>query len=130
MNSTPFESTHGERTISEIASELQGLLRRNDTVAYVVGVKQARTVKNWIEGQTSPADPLMRRRLEVAEKLALTVQDPTLPHLSGAWLIAINPRLEEESPAELIQSLQGTEGDAAIIDRLQAAADLFLVNAL
>jgi len=123
------EQPRTHRPVSEIAGSLRDLLRDYGDVAYVVGVKQARTVKNWAEERSIPADPLMRTRLEVAEVLAATVHDAARPWVSAAWLISCNPRLEESSTAELIQSLAGRPEDMEAIEEMSYAAQQFAATA-
>jgi hypothetical protein len=115
----------GNRKVGEVATSLISLLRRYDTVAYVVGVKQGRTVKNWAEKGVVPSDPVMQTRLKVAEALAKTVNDEQRPWVSGSWLIACNPHLGESSPSEMIQSLAGTSDDHQVTEKLYQAAELF-----
>ena len=113
------------REVSEVASSLINLLRSNETAAYVLGLKQGRTLTNWAEKGVMPSDPVMVTRLKVAESLALTVKEEVRPWVSGAWLISNNPHLGEHSPSELIQSLSGTAEDSQLSDSLHHAAEHF-----
>jgi hypothetical protein len=113
------------RRVGEVALALKQLLQEYDTVAYVLGIKQARTVRNWAEKGTQPSNPLIESQLRVTEDLALTVKDKDRPWVSSAWLISGNPRLGEESPATIIRSLTGDGEDERLINRLQAAAAHF-----
>ncbi len=123
--SIPREKNNQSRQPGEIAATLVTLLRSYDHVAYVVGVKQTRTVRNWVENNIEPANPRMKARLEVAEVLASTVQEQERPWVSAAWLIANNPYLDEEVPSDLIQSLTGDASDRETVERLQFAATQF-----
>jgi hypothetical protein len=116
------------RQVNEVAHSLKTLLRDYGTVAYTLGVKQGRTVRNWVENDAHPANPLMQRRLETAEALAITVRDEQRPWVSGAWLISANPYLAEQSPAELIQSLTGEQEDKDVLERLDFAAKQFAAS--
>ena len=93
-----IEQTAGKRSVSEITNSLIELLQGHQAVAYVVGVKQSRTVKGWAESNTFPSDPVMLSRLEAADDLAHVVCDSDRPWVSQAWLISCNPRLEEDAP--------------------------------
>jgi len=123
------EQARTERSVSEVAKSLSQLLGSNQAVAYVVGIKQARTVAGWVEGATKPADPLMETRLEVAEQLARIVQDPERPWVSKAWLISCNPHIGEDAPMDVIQQFDGSiEAEKAVV-RLQFAAESFAADA-
>ena len=116
------------RQLHDVALAVKELLQRYDTVAYVLGVKQSRTVKSWAQGSTVPSDPQPEMRLLTTEKLATTVRDNQRPWVSASWMIANNPLLLEDSPAELIQSLTGTEADVEILSRLNDAAEYFAAH--
>lgn len=125
MKDTLSHTPEVSRQVGEVAASVAGLLHRYDTVAYVLGIRQGRTIRGWAERGTVPADPRTEMRLRVTEQLALTVKDEVRPWVSGAWLISANPHLGEQSPAELIRSLEGATEDEQTIGRLQAAADHF-----
>jgi len=123
------ETTHQPRTIEAVTQSLKKLLCSYGDVAYVVGVTQDRTVKNWAEKGIIPSDPVMTSRLQVVEKLASTVQDERRPWVSAAWLIGPNPLLSEDAPRELLQSLQGSPDDEVTVQKLQFAAEQFAARA-
>ena len=123
-----IEQTAGKRSVSEITTSLVELLQGHQAVAYVVCIKQDRTVKGWAENKTLPADPVMLRRLEAADNLARIVCDSDRPWVSRAWLIGCNPHLGEDAPMDHLQALKGTYEDVPTIVRLHAAADQFATS--
>jgi hypothetical protein len=126
MSTSPNQAPTVEtRPLSEVAGNLKVLLRRYDDIAYVVGVKQARTVRNWAEHGVTPSEPRMRQRLEVAEMLASIVAPRGLPHVPAAWLIFHNPYVDEQPPCELIRSLDGSDTDMETVEKLVFAAESF-----
>ncbi len=114
------------RDLSTVAVNVITLLQHPDTVAYIIGLKQGRTIKSWVRNEVVPHDPLMERRLLLTESLASKVADSVRPWVSGAWLIANNPHLQEYAPSDLIQSLSGTEADRELFEQLHHAADKFI----
>jgi hypothetical protein len=126
--STIYTETEDNRRLGEVATSLTRLLHQYGNVAYVLGLRQGRTVKNWAENGTTPVDPLMDTRLRVAEQLALTVREEERPGVSTAWLISCNPHLGDNSPAEMIRSLSGQAEDEQAIGKLQFAAADFAAN--
>lgn len=126
-----IESLHQEindtRQIQEVAASVSSLLRSYDTVAYVLGLKQGRTIKSWVEEGTIPSNPTMESRLRLTEKLALAVKDEQRPWVSGAWLISCNPRLDEIQPMTVIQSIGTDEYSESLLSRTESAAYSFAV---
>ncbi|MFA5004467.1 MAG: hypothetical protein WC498_04305 [Candidatus Saccharimonadales bacterium] len=113
------------RPIGEVVTALGALLQSDDTVAYVVGLPSLETV----EASVAAEDPIIAKRLRVAEKLALAVYDESRPWVSRSWLVACNPLLEEYSPVDLIGTIEASETDTPVLRSLHDAADSFAASA-
>lgn len=114
------------RPVHEVVTSLISYVHKYETIAHVLGLNNGRIIKEWVRNATQHVDPITEAKLLVAESLAAAVYDEQRPHLSGAWLISNNPFLEDYAPGELIQSLDGTESDAATMKRLNHASENWL----
>lgn len=102
---------HSVRTsIREIATELQDLLSRRVT-AYIVGVKDAKTINRWANGEISVIrDNDVERRLRTTYEISTMLGAADGPSTVKAWFVSLNPYLDDRSPAEAIRG--GHERDA------------------
>jgi hypothetical protein len=96
--------------IADIAAFLQETLGQK-LVAFMANVKDAKTVGQWIKGEQSPRED-SEKRLRTAFQIFHLLQDEESPHTVRAWMIGMNPQLDEESPAEAIR--EGRLKDALI----------------
>ena len=107
-------------SIRGIASDLQDLLSRR-LVAYIVGVKDAKTVNRWASGEiTEIRDSDVERRLRTAWEISTMLLAEDGPSTVKAWFVSLNPYLDDLAPAEAIR--EGRERDAL------NAARAFLAN--
>ncbi len=88
--------------MSDIAEFLQALLGRR-LVAYVTGVKDAKTVSRWAKGEVGEARWESERRLRAAYEIAQLLVRFDSSRVVKAWFIGLNPQLDDESPAEAIR---------------------------
>lgn len=106
--------------LTTIASVLQEVLSRRVT-AYIVGVKDAKTVSRWASGEiTEIRNPDVEQRLRTAYAITQLVLSVTSPRVVKAWFIGMNPELEDISPAEAIREGHGREA--------MLAARVFVTN--
>jgi predicted exporter len=99
------EQAHREAvgaSVSDIADFLQDLLGRR-LVAYVAGVKDAKTVSRWAKGEVGEARWESERRLRAAYEIAQLLVRFDSSRVVKAWFIGLNPQLDDESPAEAIR---------------------------
>ena len=68
--------------------------------AYVAGVDDVKTIESWIAGEPSPKDSERRLRLTYQIVMTLTIADT--PAVAQAWLIGINPELDDRVPLRLL----------------------------
>lgn len=99
--------------ISEVAHLLQEVLSRRLT-AYIVGVKEGKTVSRWASGEvTEIRDHETERRLRTAYQIALLLLTSDSPQTVRAWFIGLNPQLGDSSPADAIRDGQLKDALAA-----------------
>ena len=81
--------------------------------AYVTGVDDVRTIESWIAGEPSPKDAERRLRLTYQIVMTLTIADT--PAVAQAWLLGINPELDDRVPLRLLRegNLDQVSGDIA-----------------
>ncbi len=91
-----------ETSVPDIASTLQDVLSRR-LVAYVVGVKDAKTVSRWAGGEVSTVRHESEKRLRVAFEIAQLLLQFDSPQVVKAWFIGLNPQLGDVSPADTIR---------------------------
>jgi predicted exporter len=91
-----------EASLSDVADFLQDLLGRR-LVAYVAGVKDAKTVSRWAKGEVGEARWESERRLRAAYEIAQLLVRFDSSRVVRAWFIGLNPQLDDESPAEAIR---------------------------
>lgn len=90
--------------IAAISGELQNLLSRRVT-AYIVGVKDAKTVTRWANGEvTEIRQPDVERRLRATYAISRMLLGTDGPQTVKAWFVSMNPYLDDDSPAEAIRS--------------------------
>jgi hypothetical protein len=87
-------------TISDIAAFLQEMLGRS-LIAYMTE-SDVKTVTRWAKGENTPR-PETEKRLRLIYTIVQLLQTADSPHVVRAWLIGMNPQLEDEAPATAIQ---------------------------
>ncbi len=91
-----------ETSIPDIASALQDVLSRR-LVAYVAGVKDAKTVSRWASGEVNAVRHESEQRLRVAFEIAQLLLRFDSSRVVKAWFIGLNPQLGDVSPADTIR---------------------------
>lgn len=98
-----FEEVHArsvQMTIADIAGFLRETLGPRVTVL-LAGASDPSTVAHWAAGDRVPR-PDAERRLRAAFQVFHLVQSVESPHVGRAWLIGMNPQLDDQSPAEAL----------------------------
>ncbi len=95
-------ATATRTTAPELVQQLRELLGSR-LVAYLGGVKQTRTVRDWAEGtrQIQSGDDELRLRTALQAALMLASRDE--PGVIQAWFQGLNPQLEDRSPAAVLR---------------------------
>lgn len=93
------QSVHA--SAAEVAGYLQELLSRR-LVAYIAGVKDAKTVTRWASGEVENVRDENEKRLRTAYEIAKLLVRFDSPRVVKAWFIGLNPQLGDVSPAEAI----------------------------
>lgn len=87
----------------EVARELSHVLSRS-IVALLAGVRETKLVSKWERADVTPTHDR-----QMALKTALHVVRILQPRYAGksivTWLCGINPRLENDSPAEILSKM-------------------------
>ena len=75
-------------------------------VAYLAGVGETRAVHAWADGTRHVRSPDVMDRLRLVHQLVGLIMTRDTDHVAQAWLMGLNPKLEDRSPARLLR-----EGD-------------------
>jgi hypothetical protein len=102
----PDLTAHREATaiaFPDLVGELTGIVGKKLT-AYISGVKDVRALDRWIEG----AEPYrnVEERLRFAYRVVRTLNNHDQAPVVQAWLIGLNPELNDRAPIRLLR-----EGD-------------------
>lgn len=109
-----------DASVSELAGFLQSLLSRRVT-AYIAGVRDAKTVTRWANGEVRDIrDHEMEQRLRAAYTIAHMLLDFDDERTVKSWFVSLNPYLDNVAPAEAIREGNGKEA--------MSAAKLFVTN--
>lgn len=96
--------------IGSIARDLQHLLTRRIT-AYIVGVRDAKTITRWAKGDvTRVRSDDVERRLRVTYEISRMLLDHDNAEIVKAWFVSMNPELADRTPAQVIR--EGHEKEA------------------
>jgi lysophospholipase L1-like esterase len=96
--------------INDIAQFLQETLGQK-LVAFIAGTADVKAVGRWAKGERTPRIEA-EKRLRVAFQIFHLLQEEESPHTVRAWLVGVNPQLDNESPAEAIR--EGRLKDAVV----------------
>jgi len=88
-------------TTADIARFLQEVLGPKLT-AHLAGISNHRTVATWATGANKPR-PDAEARLRLAYQIVHLIQADESLHVVRAWLIGLNPQLDDEAPATAIR---------------------------
>jgi hypothetical protein len=109
-------------TFPEAVSALRELLGPQ-LVAYLGSVRETRAVHQWAEGAREPS-AAVQQRLRVALQVAAMLAEKESPRIAQAWMQALNPQLDDRSPARLLREGEVDEVGPAVI----GAARAFLIG--
>jgi hypothetical protein len=87
--------------LAEMTNELRRLLTSR-LVAYIAGVKDARTVNRWANGTIGDVRVESEKRLRAAYEIMALVLRFEGPGTRRAWFIGMDPFLGDMSPADAI----------------------------
>jgi hypothetical protein len=90
-----------QASVAEVVGYLRELLSRR-LVAYIAGVKDAKTVTRWASGEIENVRDENEKRLRTAYEIAQLLVRFDSPRVVKAWFIGLNPQLGDTSPAEAI----------------------------
>jgi len=110
-----IEQAHQQATrapVPDVAAYLQDLLSRR-LVAYVAGVKDAKTVSRWANGEVKAMRQESEERLRTAYEIAQLLIQFDSPRVIKAWFIGLNPQLGDDSPATTIREGRLKDAKAA-----------------
>ncbi|MFD7628047.1 XRE family transcriptional regulator [Streptomyces sp. NPDC059851] len=86
--------------ISDIARFLQDNLGQRLT-ARIANISDPKQVGKWASGDTMPR-PESEQRLRAALQVFQLIQDAESLYTARAWMIGMNPQLDDEAPAQCI----------------------------
>ena len=69
--------------------------------AYVASVDDVKAIESWIAGEPLPRDAERRLRLTYQIVMTLTITDA--PAVAQAWLMGVNPELDDRVPFRLLR---------------------------
>jgi hypothetical protein len=87
---------------TEVVGRLSDILGAR-LVAYLAGVKDARTVKEWASGSRPIKSPRVLPRLRHALRIALFLSEHEGPDTIQAWFQGLNPQLDDRVPLEVLR---------------------------
>lgn len=90
-------------TFPALIESLVAIIGRKLT-AYIADVKDARAVDRWMQNATPQGD--VERRLRLTYQIAAMLAEFDSPAVVQAWLIGLNPELDDAVPINLLR-----EGD-------------------
>ena len=104
--------------LRDIVAELVQLIGKKLT-AYVGGAKDVRAVERWIDGGEAyrDAEPRLRATYHVVKFLSAYDK----PAVVQAWLMGLNPQLEDQSPLSLLRKGK-EENNRAVLGAARAFA--------
>ena len=113
---------HAERVrapLREVAMTLQEVLSRQ-VAAYAIGVRDAKTINRWANGETDTVrDVRVERRLRATYDIISMLLEVDAPATIRTWFVSMNPLLDDRTPVEAIRS--GDEREAMLAARAFAA---------
>lgn len=106
-----------------VVKELRELLGPR-LVAYIAGVRETRTVREWAEGATVKKADLVVSKLRMTLHIASFVAEHEAPSVVQSWFQGLNPQLDDRSPARLLREENLDEVGPEVL----AAARAFVVG--
>ncbi|MFF7415466.1 XRE family transcriptional regulator [Streptomyces lydicus] len=100
---TAEESAHRDtsrQSIADIARFLQDTFSQRLT-AFIAGIEDPKQVGKWCAAQNSPRID-SELRLRAAYQVFQTIEHAENSHTARAWMIGMNPQLDDDSPLQAI----------------------------
>lgn len=85
----------------QLVGALVSIIGRKLT-AYVASIKDARAIDRWLHNTTPHKD--VERRLRLTYHVAATLAQFDAPDVVQAWLIGLNPELDDQVPISLLRN--------------------------
>jgi len=104
----------------DVVKRLQSLLDER-VIAYLGGVHDNRRVREWASGRRRPR-PGVEERLRVSLQVAATIAQASDGRVAQAWLLGLNPELDDRQPAQLLRDEELSTGGRDVV----AAARIFV----
>jgi hypothetical protein len=98
------ETTAHAETVQTSVADIARFLQENfgqRLAAFIAGIEDPKQVGKWCAGQNSPridSELRLRAAYQVFRMIALREN----PHTARAWMIGMNPQLEDDSPVQAI----------------------------
>ncbi len=99
--------------IQDLVRELNGSLG-TAVVLTMAGVKDRTSPFRWAKPDGPEPRPEVESRLRLGQRVWKTLENPEEKHVALAWLMGVNPRLDEELPVFYIQQLRSREVVGAV----------------
>jgi hypothetical protein len=113
-----WEAAYKESVVTqpwEQARHLIGSVGVRYTTA-ALGLKDARTVRNWVERQAEPREHDVVSRLAVVFRAVRAIESIYSPAVAGAFLRSSNPQLDDEAPLVVLATQPvGTAEQAVLV---------------
>lgn len=84
----------------KLIEELTKIIGKKLT-AYIASVKDTRAIERWMAGSESYKG--VEERLRLAYRLAKVISDHEGPRVVQAWLMGLNPELNDRAPIRLLR---------------------------
>ncbi|NGN83487.1 hypothetical protein G6N77_08450 [Arthrobacter silviterrae] len=104
----------------ELVSQLREILGVR-LVAYIGGVKSARSVSSWAEGTGSPGE-VDQERLRHAFHVAGLLREKYDAATVQSWFKGMNPALNDDAPAHVLREVDPMKGARDLIAAAKAFA--------
>ncbi|MER7540078.1 XRE family transcriptional regulator [Streptomyces sp. NPDC097704] len=89
-----------EVSIAEIAQFLQDTFSQR-TVAFIAGIRDAKQVGRWCREVNAPRVD-SEVRLRTAFQIFRYIEECENRHIARAWMLGMNPQLEDDSPLQAL----------------------------
>jgi hypothetical protein len=122
IGATDFEAYNDSirHTIPEIVDDLRVALGAK-LVAYIVGVSEIRTVREWAEAARKPT-AATEERLRLVHRVVTLISQSEGQAVVPTWFQGMNPQLEDRSPARVLHEDSFDEAGARVL----AASNAFV----
>lgn len=107
-------------SVPEIVDDLRRALGAK-LVAYLAGVAETRTVREWAEAGRRPA-PTTEARLRLAHRIVTLIGQSEGDAIVPTWFQGMNPQLDDRSPARVLREDDFDTAGARVL----AAANAFV----